>query len=79
MTQKRTDGRPTTTITIVVDVDINEAVWMRLMSVGDAQPSRSLVAEVEDYIRWEIADSPTGAKGAIVDVSTTFDCERRWP
>jgi hypothetical protein len=66
--------------TLVVEVDDNR--WANLYGVGDgydraeAQPRRSLVADVEDYITNQVTQSAAADEDAILSVAVVHETPR---
>ncbi len=63
-----------TTVTVYLEVKVDDVAWARAYGAGDAydraeaQTSRSLVADVEDYIRCQLTESAAAQAGGIVSV-----------
>src|SRR3954470_19248139 len=64
----------TNIITVTLEIEVDEHIWASVYGRGDAydraeaQRSRSLVADVEDYALGQIAESAAAEEGAIVGV-----------
>jgi hypothetical protein len=66
-----------TVVSFTLTVEVDDAAWANVYGVGDgydrseAQPRRSLVADVEDYVVNQITQSPAADEDAIVSVAVT--------
>lgn len=67
------------TIQVTLAVEVDDGRWAIVYGQGDAyneaeaQPRRSLVADVEDYIHHTIAESAAAQEGAITSVACAVD------
>lgn len=66
---------PTTTVTVVLEIEVDEHVWANVYGAGDAydraeaQQRRSLYADVEDYVHQAVAESAASHEDAFREVN----------
>lgn len=70
-----------TVVSFTLTLEIDDAQWANAYGVGDgydraeAQPQRSLVADVEDYVTNQLTQSPAADEDAILSVAITREDE----
>ena len=68
-----------TVVSFTLTVEVDDHAWANVYGAGDgyehaeAQPQRSLVADVEDYITNQITQSAAADEDAILSVAVTHE------